>query len=383
MKVAIIHDDFVQHGGAERLVLGLAEIYPDADYYTSLASKEWVSEFQRRGLRLLTTPMQRLPLKEKLYRYYFFLYPLAFESLDLSSYDLVISSSARFAHAVITKPQTRHVAYINSPARMFWESHNYFYGFGAVKKILLTPPLSFFRLYDFNAARRPDVLVANSKAVAEKIRKYWQREASSVIYPFVENKYFEKPLEGSTDADKDSRASGGYLIISRLSRWKRIDTAIEACNLTARKLVVIGSGPEMGRLQKLAGPTVKLLGYVSEEEKMRRLALCRALIQPQREDFGVTALEAMAFGKPVIAYGAGGALETVVDDKTGIFFDEQTTGSIIKALDRFESLSFDPVVCRTQANKFNKERFMGELKNFIEQSADSNRKPGRFWFDPK
>lgn len=360
MRIAIVHDDFIQKGGAENLALAFLDIYPEADLYCSIVGDFWEDYFKRAGRKINVSWLQKLPFSKSLYKLYFPFFPSAFESFDFSSYDLVISVTARFSHFILTKPKTVHIAYVNSPGRMFWESNDYFLGKNRVLKIVISPLLSLFRLLDFAAAKRPDFIIANSKFVSEKIKKYWRREPDSIIHPFVDLSNFSF---SDTETVEDR---GSFLVISRLSAWKRVDIAVKACRKLGLKLVVIGEGKELSNLKKIAGEGVKILGYVSNKEKIKYLKNCVALIHPQKEDFGITALEALAQGKPVIAYGSGGALETVLDGKTGVFFENQTEEDLEKALRNFNPRNYPASVCRKRAEEFSKERFSLEVRNFVE-----------------
>jgi glycosyltransferase involved in cell wall biosynthesis len=382
LKIALVHDDLIQHGGAERLFEAMIEIWPQADVFTSMVSDYWKSEIlnpkfetnpKSQFLKLKTSFMQGLPFKEKLYRHYFLLYPLAFESFDLTGYDVVVSSSTRFAHGIITKPETLHIAYINTPPRMVWEPFTYFES-SSLLRATLTPFLSWLRLWDLVAAQRPDVLIANSKTPQARIKKYYGRE-SEIIYPFVDLARFEGDyfLSEAKNARFSSVARGSYfLVVSRLAAWKRIDIAIEACNQLSLQLKIIGEGPDRSRLQKIAGPTVEFLGRLTDEEVVRYYKGCRAFLFPQKEDFGITPLETMACGKPVVAYAAGGALETVLDGVTGRFFKPQTVVALANVLKRFNPSEFRRGDCVSQAERFAKKRFQTELKDFLEKSYETH-----------
>lgn len=363
MKIAIVHDDLIQFGGAEEVLLAMCEIWPKAPVYTAYASKKWQKICLEKGIELRTSFMQKLPFIEKIYRYYapFMLHVLAFESFDFSGFDVVLSSSARFSHGVITKATTKHICYMNSPGRMFWEAKDYFegetYGFLKAIKFLAQPflkiPLSHLRLWDFTAAQRIDHVIANSETARKKIKKYHGRD-SEIIYPFVNCQDFSRvtPSEGNY-----------FLVITRLVSWKRVDIAVKACSHLGVKLKVAGKGPEKEKLERLAGPTVEILGYV--EEKKDLLANCRAVIVTQREDFGIVPLEAMASGRPVIAYGAGGVLETVVPKETGEFFNDQTWESLEGVLKGFDPKKYSKKLCRLRAEKFDKAVFKKQLKDFV------------------
>jgi glycosyltransferase involved in cell wall biosynthesis len=367
MKIALVHDDLIQRGGAERLFLAMIEVFPGADVFVSMVSDHWETQ----NSKLKTSFMQRLPFKEKLYRHYFMFYPLAFESFDFAGYDVVLSSSTRFAHGVITRPETLHICYMNTPPRMFWEPFEYFEESPALR-LFISPFLSWLRVWDRTAAQRPDVLIANSKTPQARIKKYYGRD-SNIIYPFVDLERFRiHPNENSPLDYSNLNTFGYFLVVSRLTSWKKIDIAIEACNQLKLPLKIIGEGHDLPRLKKLAGPNIEFLGRLTDKEVVRYYKNCRALIFPQKEDFGITPLEAMAAGKSVIAFKAGGALETVIEGKTGEFFYPQTTSALVEVLKHYDTVQYHSENCRAQAERFGKERFQRELKSFVEESYEEH-----------
>ena len=359
MKLALVHDDLIQHGGAERLFGAMREVWPKADIFTSMASKSW-RQLVGRHAELTTSFMQRLPLKKVFYRAYFPLYPLAFESFDLADYDVVLSSSTRFAHGVVTRPKTVHICYMNSPGRMFWEPQAYFSGAPLLREAL-SPLLGRLRVWDYAAAQRVDYFIANSGSVKQKIKKYYGRD-SEVIYPFVELERFGK---GATPDAVDPAQPGYFLVVSRLAAWKRIDIVIGACNQLKLPLVIVGEGPDRARLERMAGPTVEFRGRLSDEGVVECYQGAGALIFPQREDFGITPLEAMASGRPVVAYRAGGALETILPGETGEFFYPQTVEALAGALSVFHSGRYSPERCRMRAEEFSRRRFAERLTHLV------------------
>ena len=369
MKVALVHDDLIQFGGAEKVILALHELFPDAPLYTSFASQSFRDVCAREKIDLRVSFVQKLPLISKWYRFYgsTLVFQLAFETFDFSEYDVVISNSTRFAHTVITKPKTLHISYIHSPGRMFWESHDYFEGLSQsffVKKILIPlsrAPLSYMRLSDFASAQRVDKIISNSQNVAQKVQKYYKK-ASTVIYPFCDTETFEQTGERKQNLEPY------FLVLSRLNPWKKIDYVISAFNQEGKKLLIAGTGPDEQRLKKLAGPNVKFLGFVSEDKKRELLANCEALIFPQAEDFGITPLEAMASGKPVIAFGSGGALETIVQGKTGEFYFEQNEDSLSKVLTIFDGARYNSQDCRDRAKTFDKKVFLDTFRKFVDEA---------------
>lgn len=380
LKIAIGHDDLtVPYAGGEKVFAAIAETFPQADIFTSMITPEWRERLENRKIgesgerKIITTFMQKIPAKRRLQKALFLLYPIAFESLDLSDYDLVISSSSRFAHGVITKPETKHICYMHSPGRMFWEPEGYF-GSNSRLKALLAPALSYLRLWDYTAAQRVDQFVANSKNVARKIKRYYGR-AAEVVYPFVDLERFTPQA-----ANREPRTANGkpgsspplaesyFLVVTRLVPWKRVEIAVEAARRVGAALKVVGGGPDERRLRRLVRSPepgvrskVEILGEVGDEELVKLFQNCAALIMTQEEDLGITSLEAQASGKPVIAYGAGGALETVVEGKTGEFFAEQSPESLTEALKKFRPERYKPEDCRAHAEKFGKARFQQEL----------------------
>ena len=364
-KIALVFDDLIQFGGAERLLLAAHEIWPEAPIYTSAVSKKWETLCGKKNINLHTSFMQKFPLKERLNRFYSILglHMLAFETFDFSDYDLVISISSRYAHGIITKPTTKHICYMNSPGRMFWDTAEYFSQeawFIRLFKALITPFLNHARTWDFSAAQRVDYFIANSEIPQKRIEKYYKRK-SEVIYPFVDS--FPKQSQSNSDLENQNY----FLVLTRLSAWKRVDMALKACQKLNLNLKIAGEGPAEKRLKKLAkkSPNVEFLGYIPNAEKWKYLANARALIMTQKEDFGITPLEAMSAGTPVIAYKGGGAVITVKPGETGEFFDEQDVRSLTNILRSFDPRNYRSKACRAQAESFSKERFVSELKETV------------------
>ena len=355
MNIAIIVDDLIQRGGQEDILAAISEIWPHAPIYTSQASEFWKGFYKKRGVKLVTSFMQRLPFAQKLNRYYspFLLHVLAFERFDLSAYDVVLSVSSRYAHFVVCKPTSLHICYMNSPGRMFWEPHDYFSNekFKSLRSVLAWP-LTYLRANDYVASQKIDHIVANSVNSQRRVLKYYRRK-SVVIYPFVDTAKFEVGRNG-----------GYFVLITRLAAWKRVDIAVVACTKLGIKLKIIGVGSVTQQLKKIAGPTVEFLGY-AESEKNDVLQNCTALIQTQAEDFGIVPVEAMACGKPVIAYGAGGVLETVQEGITGEFFYKQTAESLMKLLSKFDVTKFSQQDCVDRAKQFGVEIFKNRLLTFV------------------
>ncbi|WP_052888190.1 glycosyltransferase [Thermogemmatispora carboxidivorans] len=364
MRVALVHDYLNQMGGAERVVLALHELFPDAPLYTSIFDPKRVDPaFRRMDIR--TSFMQQFPLVTSHHQPYLPFYSYAMESLDLRGYDLVLSSSSAFAKGVITRPETLHICYCHTPMRWCWNYEEYVEReqLGRLARSLLPFLVSRLRLWDQVTAARVDHFIANSPVVAERIRKYYRREAVVIPPPVDASRFKFEP-----------QARGDYfLIVSRLVPYKRIDLAIEACNALRLPLVIIGKGRDLPRLQRLAGPTIRFAGQLSDAEVLDYFAHCRALLFPGEEDFGITPLEAQASGRPVIAYGAGGALASVIEGVTGVFFREQTVESLAAVLATFDERAFDPYTIREHALEFDKPRFQRRMLQFIEAKLAERR----------
>ncbi len=358
MKVALVHDYLNQMGGAERVVLAFHQLFPEAPLYTSIYDPQRVdAAFQQMDIR--TSFMQKLPLVTKHHQPYLPFYPFAMESLDLRGYDLVLSSSSAFGKGVITGPETLHICYCHTPMRWCWNYREYVERehLGKLARSVLPFLITGLRIWDQTSAMRVDHFIANSPVVAERIQKYYRRDA--VVIP--------SPVEVSRfPFDPDTRVEDYFLVVSRLIPYKRIDLAIEACNRLQLPLAIIGGGRDLERLKHLAGPTIRFLGRLSDEEVAYYHAHCRALLFPGEEDFGITPLEAQASGRPVIAYGAGGVLASVVDGVTGAFFLEQTVESLASVLSSFDERSYDPKTIRNHALEFDLPRFHRRILQFIE-----------------
>ncbi|MCR4305641.1 MAG: glycosyltransferase [Candidatus Daviesbacteria bacterium] len=386
MKVALAHDYLREYGGAERVLEALHEIFPDAPVYTAYYNPDSLGENGKRfkSWDIRTSWFQKFPFANKLLSPFRLFAPMMFESFDLSEYDLVISSSsaAYLAKAVITKPETLHISYIHTPPRFLYGYVTSFnYKKNPITRVLGELANHFLRIYDFEVSQRPDILVANSKNIKERIKKFYRRE-SVVVYPPVDisGKYQVVSSKGKKDY---------FLVLSRLVRGKGVDIVVEACGRLGLPLKVAGTGPELDNLKKLA-VTCNLkpetfLGWVSDEERIKLLQNAKALIvAAEDEDFGITAIEAQAAGTPVIAPASGGFLETVLDGKTGSLYpvtknptavgkivngvDQEMVESLVEALQKFVSLEFDPETCRKNAERFSKERFKEEILGLVEKN---------------
>lgn len=368
MKVALVHDYLNQMGGAERVVMALHEIFPDAPIYTSIYDPQRVDPaFQKMDIR--TSFMQKLPMVTKHHQPYLPFYPFAMEKLDLRGYDLVLSSSSAFGKGVITRPETMHICYCHTPMRWCWNYDEYVEReqLGKAARSVLPFLITGLRVWDQTSAMRVDHFIANSPVVAERIQKYYRRDAV-VIPPPVEASRF--PFDPTIEPEDY------FLVISRLVPYKRIDLAIKACNKLRLPLLISGNGRDLEQLQKLAGPTIRFLGRLSDEQVVHYFTHCRAFLFPGEEDFGITPLEAQACGRPVIAYGAGGALASIVDGVTGKFFSEQTVDSLAEALATFDEHAFDPGVIRNHALEFDTPRFQRRILQFIEAKLSEGKAKG-------
>jgi glycosyltransferase involved in cell wall biosynthesis len=351
MKVALVHDDLVQWGGAERMLLGLTDAFPDAPIFTSaydathpILKKAFANK------KITTSFIQKIPGWRKLYKALLPLYPIAFEQFNFDDYDVVISQSTRFAKSIITKPQTKHICYCHTPPRFLWNFSDH------KTASILQPYLHYLRVYDRVSSNRVDEWVAGSKNAAERIEKIYHQK-STVIYPFVDTEQFSQT----------EPFSGAYLlVISRLVEYKHIALVVRASNKAGIPLKVVGDGPQLSLLQSLAGPQVEFLPRVSEEMLKLLLAGAKALVVAAEEDFGLTPLEAQALGKPVIAFKKGGALETVRSGETGYFFDTLTPGSLLAAIEELDKTGYNEKSCHQNAETFSKEKFIDTFQRLVD-----------------
>tara|TARA_B110001454_G_scaffold57662_1_gene56448 strand:+ start:12258 stop:13370 length:1113 start_codon:yes stop_codon:yes gene_type:complete len=366
MRVALVHDWFVESGGAEKVIAKIMDIFPDADVFSTV---DYLSDEQRstivKGKSINTTFIQRLP-KSKSYKKYFPLMPVAMESLDFSAYELVISSSSSVGKGVITGPDQVHICYCHSPMRYAWDLQEQYLresnlqrGF---KGHLARQLLFFMRNWDVRSSFGVDYFIANSNYVAKRINKVYRRD-SAVIYPNVEVDDFECVTE------KEEY----YFTCSRMVPYKKIDLIVEAfSNMPNKRLVVIGDGPDMAKIKDKSASNIDLMGYQSFEVLREKMSAAKAFVFAAEEDFGIVPVEAQACGTPVIAFGKGGALETVVEGATGVFFYEQTVESLTNAIIEFESMEFNALSIREHAEKFSTERFKNEIKNFVLEKMNVN-----------
>ncbi|MGB4781595.1 glycosyltransferase [Candidatus Methylomirabilis sp.] len=387
-KVALIHDWLTGMRGGERCLEALCDLFPRADIFTLLHVKGSASKTIE-GRRIRTSAIQTLPFATSHYRYYLPLFPWAIEQLTLDGYDLILSSSHCVAKGVKPPPHALHIAYVYTPMRYIWDMQDAYVGpgrMGPASKLMLRAIAGRLRRWDIAVNTRVDHFIAISQHVADRIRRHYGREAE-VIYPPVETTRFHV----------GDRMDDYYLVAGAMAPYKRIDLAIEAFNHLRRHLVIVGEGQESRRLRHMAGPTIEFLGWRSDREVADLLSRCRALVFPGEEDFGILPVEAMACGRPVIAYGKGGVTETVIplepsafslqpsalnresQPPTGIFFYEQTVEALIQAIDRFERSAdrFDPEALREYALTFDRSIFEKRIATYIAERFEEWKRGGR------
>jgi glycosyltransferase involved in cell wall biosynthesis len=355
MRIAVVHDYFTQLGGAEKVAEELFCMLPNPSLFATVALAECMPH-RLKNVTVKTSWMQSLPKIQKYYRSYFLLYPFAIASMNLSQYDLVLSSSSSYAKGVKTSRDALHVCYCHTPMRWVWNYDDYSRrdSFGDVQRFLLPMLMHGLKQWDEEASRQPDHFVANSRTVAERIRRAYNRSAE-VIHPPINVDRFRP----------SSEREDYYVTLARLVSYKRIDLAVQTCTERGKKLLVIGDGPDRGRLEKLAGPSVTFLGRASDRDVEYYVSRCRALIFPGEEDFGMAPLEVAAAGKPTIAYRAGGALETIKEGITGAFFNRQTTDDLADAIERLEKGEWHPRILRKHSEEFSVPVFRDRFHSFL------------------
>ncbi len=355
MRVAIVHDYLNQYGGAERVLEALHDLYPDAPVYTSIYDPAAMPAAYRRW-DIRTSFIQHIPGWRSFFRHYFLLYPSAFESFDLSSYDLIISSSSAYAKGIIPAPDARHICYCHTPMRFAWRTRDYIARetIGGMQGAILPILLSYVRLWDVVSSARVDAFVANSQETASRIARYYGRQATIIPPPVDLPPYAERPAEDF------------YLAGGRLIPYKRLSLAVEAFGKLGLPLKIFGDGRDRPTLEAMATANIEFLGRVDEQQRRELFARCRAFLFPGAEDFGITPLEAMAAGRPVIAYAAGGALETVVDGLTGRFFHEQSAAALAVAVAATRHDHYDPQIIRRHAEQFGREVFLARMRALID-----------------
>jgi glycosyltransferase involved in cell wall biosynthesis len=351
-------------GGDEEVRENLVSLYPNSPIYTSMYwAKGMPPAYRQWDIR--TTWMDKLPGIKRHHQFYLSLYPLAFESLDLSGYDVVLSNKSGFCHGVITPPETLHVCYCLTPTRYVWRYHDYALreGFGPLVRAALPPLLFRLRMWDRLAAERVDRFIAISTEVQRRIFKYYHRD-SVVIYPPVDTGRFA--VAPSHD--------DFYLSIGRLVPYKRVDLVVRACTELGLPLKVGGVGRDLERLKSMAGPTVEFLGYVSDDKLVDLMACCKAFLFAGAEDFGITPVQAMASGRPVVAYACGGTLDTVIEGVSGALFQEQSVESLVAALAQFDSDRYDPHAIRAHALQFDAAVFRQQIGDEIARACEEHKR---------
>jgi glycosyltransferase involved in cell wall biosynthesis len=368
MKTAIVHDWLNQIGGAEDVLEKLVELYPSAPIYTSLYWRDGMPAHWRQW-DIRTSFIDRLPFAHKRQQLYFPVYPLAFEQFDFRDYELVISNKSGFCHGIITGPETLHICYCLTPTRYVWRYHQYAEqeNLSRLFRTIMPPFLTQLRQWDRLAADRVDHFIAISQTIRQRIAKIYRRE-STIIYPPVDTSRFASAVTSIEDVEDY------YLLVGRLVPYRRIDILIQAFNKMGRPLLIAGSGRDRERLESLAGPTIEFLGRVPDEDLPGLMARCRAFMWPGEEDFGISPIQAMAAGRPVIAYAAGGALETVIPGHTGALFYEQTVEAIIKTVEQFDERALNPQVISTFAAQFDTLEFKRKMQQFVEEKLDQRKK---------
>lgn len=367
MKIALVHDYLVQYGGAERVLEVFGEIFPDAPIYTLVYDKGlFHNRFGKK--KIYTSFLQSFPLSKSHHRYFPVLMPMAIESFDFSAFDIVLSDSNSYTKGIISNPGTLHICYCHTPMRYAWDDYySYTENFSVTKLVRKMIPLAmnYIRLWDKISADRVDKFITNSSFVAKRIVKYYRRPAE-VIYPPVDISFFSQT--------KGIQKEDYFLVVGRLIPYKRFDLVVGAFNTLGVPLKIIGDGPELGRLKKMAKPNIEFLGWQPDEEVRDHYAKAQAFIFPQEEDFGIVALESLASGTPVIAYRGGGALEIVKEGVNGMFFDAQTVDAIVGAVRDFGNKSFDADKIKNSVVSFDKEIFKKKIKEFVEREWEEFKK---------
>ncbi len=371
-KIAIVHDFLTYFGGAERVLMSLHKLYPEAPIYTLLYDEKKMKQYFPEA-KIRSSFLNRLPkFIRKRKKYLLPFMPTAAETFDLRDFDIVISSSSSFVKGIITKPKAVHICYCHTPTRFLWDWHyNYLEEnkIKGIKKIFILPILHYLRMWDKSASERVDYFIANSKHTAKRIRKFYGRD-SEVIYPPVDTviaRSLSERSERNGDEAMTDKSKNYFLIVSRLSPYKKIDIAIEAFNKLELPLIIIGEGSDKNKLVKIANKNIKFLGFQSEEKLAQYYENCYAFIFPGEDDFGITPIEAMSFGKPVLAYRKGGVLETVIENETGEFFDDPIPEILADGVRRTKNNynNYDAEKIKKQAEKFSEGVFREKMKGFV------------------
>ncbi|MFH1145722.1 MAG: glycosyltransferase [bacterium] len=367
MRVALVHDHLNQIGGAERVLKALADLFPDAPIYTAVYDERTVGSMFPKS-RIRATWLQRFPLAKRHTQFYILAIPHAFQALDLSDYDLVITDTSALAKGVKVNPHAVHLCYCHTPTRYLWRRTPEEYIHPLQRLPLVGTAINYlvdlYKPWDFHAAQAVTQFIANSKFIAGEIAKHYKREAI-VVPPPVE-------IEQFTPSPLPDKQEGYFLILSRLRPYKKVDLAIQAFNRLNFPLVIAGEGQDRKRLERMAKANIKFVGAVSDQERNKLFQGACAFIHPQQEDWGITAVEAMAAGRPVIAYKAGGAMETVIPGVTGELFEEQSWQDLADMIIRFDPSRYDPFQIAKHASQFSPLRFQERIKEIVESYGNRN-----------
>jgi glycosyltransferase involved in cell wall biosynthesis len=373
LKLALVHDWLNQIGGAEDVLDTLVKLYPDSPLYTSIYAPDLMPERYRQW-DIRTLWLDRMPAIHRHHQPYLPFYPLAWSGLDLSAYDVVLSNKSGFCIGLQHGENTLHICYCLAPTRYVWQIDSYIAreGFGKPLELALRPVIAALRRWDYNAAQRVNHFIAISTEIQERIKTYYGRD-SVVIFPPVDTTRFQP----------SATVEDYFLIVSRLIPYKRIDLAVQAATRLGLPLKIGGKGRDLERLKAMAGPTVEFLGYVPDDQLPDLMARCKAFLFPGLEDFGITPVQAQAAGRPVIAFGGGGALDTVIPGKTGELFYEMTVDSLAAVMQQFDAKNYGSSVIRAHAEQFDTAVFNQQMSSFVEQSWDSFHRKQKFvWHNP-
>lgn len=358
MKVALVYDRINKWGGAERVLQALHELFPEADLYTSVYSRDKAKWAKK--ITIHPSFLQNFPYAKKAHEFYALLMPVVFESFSFDDYDLVISVTSEAGKGIITKPHTLHICYCLTPTRYLWSGYSEYFN-SILSRALSSPAIRYLKNWDKVASMRPDLFIAISHEVQRRIKTYYQRD-SVIIHPpvsLIEPKYMEKVNHVKKDY---------YLVVSRLVHYKRIDLAILACNKLGLSLKIVGVGSEMEKLKKISGPNIQFLGFVRDDELKKLYLGAKALLFPGAEDFGIVMVEALGFGTPVIAYKKGGALDIIEEGKFGVFFSHQTVSSVVKGIKKAETINFSSKKLREHALYFSATNFKKRVTRYIDKA---------------
>jgi glycosyltransferase involved in cell wall biosynthesis len=373
LKLTLVHDWLNQIGGAEDVLDTLVRLYPDSPLYTSIYAPELMPEHYRQW-DIRTLWLDRMPAIHNHHQPYLPLYPLAWGGLNLSDYDVILSNKSGFCHGLQHDEKSLHICYCLAPTRYVWQTESYIAreGIGKPIQLALRPLIAALRQWDYRAAQRVNHFIAISTDIQERIKNFYGRD-SVVIFPPVDTSRFQ-PAANTDDY---------FLIVSRLIPYKRIDLAVQVATRLGLPLKIGGKGRDMERLKAMAGPTVEFLGYVPDEQLPELMARCKAFLFPGLEDFGITPVQAEAAGRPVIAFGGGGALDTVIPGKTGELFYEMTVDSLAEVMRNFDAEAYDPAFIRAHAEKFDTQVFNQQMTSFVNQAWDAFQHKREFvWHNP-